>query len=88
MSSLDWPGLMRAGMHGLGLRPAEFWATYIFFWRDWLSYGESFLLAFALLAIACGCGCGATARGGSGLSSMAIFASASTRKEPCGYFCT
>ncbi|MCB1362036.1 MAG: phage tail assembly chaperone [Rhodobacteraceae bacterium] len=26
MSSLDWPGLMRAGMHGLGLRPAEFWA--------------------------------------------------------------
>ncbi|WP_051909565.1 rcc01693 family protein [Paenirhodobacter enshiensis] len=24
--SLDWPGLMRAGMRGLGLRPAEFWA--------------------------------------------------------------
>ena len=23
---LDWPGLMRAGLHGLGLRPAEFWA--------------------------------------------------------------
>ena len=23
---LDWPGLMRAGMGGLGLRPAEFWA--------------------------------------------------------------
>lgn len=23
---LDWPGLMRAGMLGLGLRPAEFWA--------------------------------------------------------------
>jgi len=22
----DWPGLMRAGMQGLGLRPAEFWA--------------------------------------------------------------
>ncbi|SEK37928.1 phage conserved hypothetical protein [Roseovarius azorensis] len=22
----DWPALMRAGMHGLGLRPAEFWA--------------------------------------------------------------
>ena len=22
----DWPGLMRAGMHGLGLRPQEFWA--------------------------------------------------------------
>ncbi|MFN4099530.1 MAG: rcc01693 family protein [Pararhodobacter sp.] len=26
MTRLDWPGLMRAGMHGLGLRPAEFWA--------------------------------------------------------------
>lgn len=24
--TLDWPGLMRAGMRGLGLRPAEFWA--------------------------------------------------------------
>lgn len=23
---LDWPGLMRAGIAGLGLRPAEFWA--------------------------------------------------------------
>ncbi|PVH29607.1 rcc01693 family protein [Pararhodobacter oceanensis] len=23
---LDWPGLLRAGLHGLGLRPAEFWA--------------------------------------------------------------
>lgn len=23
---LDWPGLMRVGLHGLGLRPAEFWA--------------------------------------------------------------
>ena len=23
---LDWPGLMVAGMRGLGLRPAEFWA--------------------------------------------------------------
>lgn len=23
---LDWPGLMRAGITGLGLRPAEFWA--------------------------------------------------------------
>lgn len=23
---LDWPGLMRAGIRGLGLRPAEFWA--------------------------------------------------------------
>lgn len=22
---LDWPGLMRAGLRGLGLRPAEFW---------------------------------------------------------------
>jgi len=26
MSGFDWPGLMRAGMHGLGLKPAEFWA--------------------------------------------------------------
>lgn len=23
--ALDWPGLMRAGMAGLGLKPAEFW---------------------------------------------------------------
>ncbi|MFT3689368.1 rcc01693 family protein [Paenirhodobacter sp.] len=23
---LDWPGLMRAGLRGLGLRPTEFWA--------------------------------------------------------------
>ena len=23
---LDWPGLLRAGLHGLGLKPAEFWA--------------------------------------------------------------
>jgi uncharacterized phage protein (TIGR02216 family) len=23
---LDWSGLMRAGLHGLGLRPHEFWA--------------------------------------------------------------
>lgn len=22
----DWPALMRAGINGLGLRPAEFWA--------------------------------------------------------------
>lgn len=22
---IDWPGLMRAGLHGLGLQPAEFW---------------------------------------------------------------
>lgn len=26
MSSFDWPALMRAGMHRLGLRPAEFWS--------------------------------------------------------------
>ncbi|MCB1344725.1 MAG: phage tail assembly chaperone [Rhodobacter sp.] len=26
MTGLDWTGLMRAGLHGLGLRPAEFWA--------------------------------------------------------------
>lgn len=26
MSRVDWPGLMRAGIRGLGLRPAEFWA--------------------------------------------------------------
>ena len=26
MSAFDWPGLMRAGICGLGLRPAEFWA--------------------------------------------------------------
>ncbi|MBV2361324.1 phage tail assembly chaperone [Thalassococcus sp. CAU 1522] len=25
MSGFDWPGLMRAGMRGLGLKPAEFW---------------------------------------------------------------
>ena len=23
---MDWPGLMRAGLRGLGLRPDEFWA--------------------------------------------------------------
>lgn len=23
---LDWPGLMRAGLRGLGLHPREFWA--------------------------------------------------------------
>ncbi|AXC50154.1 phage tail assembly chaperone [Paracoccus suum] len=23
---LDWPGLMRAGIQGLGLKPREFWA--------------------------------------------------------------
>lgn len=26
MSDFDWPGLMRAGLHGLRLRPVEFWA--------------------------------------------------------------
>ena len=26
MSGFDWAGLMRLGMRGLGLRPAEFWA--------------------------------------------------------------
>ena len=26
MQSFEWPILMRAGMRGLGLRPAEFWA--------------------------------------------------------------
>ncbi|WP_377506383.1 rcc01693 family protein [Octadecabacter sp. R77987] len=26
MSGFDWPALMRAGMRGAGLRPAEFWA--------------------------------------------------------------
>ncbi|WP_416349373.1 phage tail assembly chaperone [Pararhodobacter sp.] len=25
-SGLDWPGLLSAGLHGLGLKPAEFWA--------------------------------------------------------------
>lgn len=25
MTGFDWPGLMRAGMAGLGLRPADFW---------------------------------------------------------------
>lgn len=25
MSGLDWPGLMRAGLGGAGLRPGEFW---------------------------------------------------------------
>lgn len=23
---MDWPGLMQAGMRGLGLRPDQFWA--------------------------------------------------------------
>ena len=26
VAGFDWPGLMRAGLRGLGLRPAEFWA--------------------------------------------------------------
>lgn len=26
MIGFDWPALMQAGMRGLGLRPAEFWA--------------------------------------------------------------
>lgn len=26
MRRLDWPALMQAGLHGLRLRPAEFWA--------------------------------------------------------------
>ncbi|WP_296424105.1 rcc01693 family protein [Yoonia sp.] len=26
MIGLDWPGLMRAGLHGLRLTPREFWA--------------------------------------------------------------
>lgn len=25
MSQFDWPALLRAGVHGLGLRPAELW---------------------------------------------------------------
>lgn len=25
-TGLDWPALMRAGLQGLGLRPADFWA--------------------------------------------------------------
>ncbi len=25
MSRIDWPGLMRAGLHGLGLPPEQFW---------------------------------------------------------------
>ena len=26
MNRLDWPAMMRAGMMGLGLKPADFWA--------------------------------------------------------------
>lgn len=26
MTRFDWPALMRAGLHGLGLTPWEFWA--------------------------------------------------------------
>ena len=25
MSSIDWPGLVRAGLNGLGLQPSVFW---------------------------------------------------------------
>ena len=25
MSAIDWRGLMQAGLHGLGLHPADFW---------------------------------------------------------------
>ena len=25
MSSFDWPGLLRSGLSGLGLRPDQFW---------------------------------------------------------------
>lgn len=26
MSHLDWPGMLRVGLRGLGLHPTEFWA--------------------------------------------------------------
>lgn len=26
MNGFDWPGLMQAGLRGLGLKPAEFWS--------------------------------------------------------------
>lgn len=26
MTGVNWPGLMRAGLRGAGLKPAEFWA--------------------------------------------------------------
>jgi len=26
MNGFDWPGLMQAGLRGLGLKPTEFWA--------------------------------------------------------------
>lgn len=26
MSGIDWPGLLRAGLHGLGLAPGVFWS--------------------------------------------------------------
>ena len=26
MTALDWPGLIRAGLHGLRLTPLQFWA--------------------------------------------------------------
>ena len=25
MNGFDWPSLLRAGLHGLGLKPSEFW---------------------------------------------------------------
>lgn len=25
MSAIDWPGMIRAGLHGLGLEPTVFW---------------------------------------------------------------
>lgn len=25
-NAVDWPALMRAGLHGLGLRPEQFWS--------------------------------------------------------------
>lgn len=25
MTGIDWPGLMRVALHGLGLRPDQFW---------------------------------------------------------------
>ena len=25
MNAIDWPGLMRVGLHGLGLEPSAFW---------------------------------------------------------------
>ena len=33
MGTIDWPGLMRAGLHGLGLRPDQFWRLTPVEWR-------------------------------------------------------